>query len=191
MRTLKQAKDIEQVFFQLDQEKSVAQLQMEFQNPSEIFDLSIKMNVPRIQDDFINRVFELFELIPDNYKLDIRVVFDDLESYDEEELAEIIKMNILLENEILERRARKDNLLALSLCATGLIFFLISIYLGRSWTDGGMAGEIVSFILDILATVPFWGAMEVFLIDNRRRRRTAADLAKRSYAITFHKKQDG
>ena len=188
--TLKQAKDIEKEFFDFDQDEPVVHLQMEFQNPGEIFDQSIKTNVPRMNDDFIDRVIGMFELIPQKYKLDFRIVFDDLEEYDEDQLAEISKKNILLAKEIMEQRVRRDNSLAISLCVTGLLFMLVSIYAGRFWTDGGAAGEIVSFILDILATVPFWGAMEVFLIDNRRRRRTTADLAKRFCAITFYKKQN-
>ena len=186
---LKQAINIEKEFFDFDPEEPVVHLQLEYQKPSEIFDQSIKTNVPRMSEDFMNRVIGLFELIPDKYKLDIRIVFDEMEQYDEETLAEICKKNILLDKEILEQRVKRGNSLALSLCATGLFFILVSIYINRVWTGSGAAGEIVSFILDILATVPFWGAMEVFLIDNRKTGKTTADLAKRSYAITFYKKQ--
>ena len=186
---LKQAINIEKEFFDFDPDEPVVHLQLEYQKPSEIFDQSIKTNVPRMSEDFMNRVIGLFDLIPEKYKLDIHIVFDDMEQYDEETLAEICKKNILLDKEILEQRVKRDNSLALSLCATGLFFILISIYINRIWTDSGTAGEIVAFILDTFATVPFWGAMEVFFIDNRKTGKTTADLAKRTYAITFYKKQ--
>ena len=185
---LKEAREIHKEFFELDEDESIAHIQMEYENPSEIFDQNILTKIPRMSIDFIDMVIGAFELVPNKFKLDILVRFDDMEGYSRDELEEIYRKNIMLEIGILKRREDGQNKLALTLCALGLIFFFVSIYVGSVWTDGGTAADIVAFVLDILATVPFWGATEIFVVDGNEKRQTASNLAKRFHKITFEEK---
>ena len=74
------------------------------------------------------------------------------------------------------------------LCGIGLAFILLSIYIGSVWTEESVAKDIVVYILDIIATVPFWGAMEICIIDNRERRRKLSNIRRRFNTIEFRRK---
>lgn len=183
-------RDVEKEFFDLDQKNGVAHIELSYEKPSDIFDCNTKTKVPKMSDEFIDWVIRSFELVPNKYKLDVDIVFDDMEGYTEEELLEICQQNILLEIRIRKRRTRRENSLAMSLCAIGLIFIFASIYIGRVWTDGGSVQEIVSFVLDILATVPFWAATEIYVVNSSERRKTLKNLLWRFHAISF-RRRDG
>jgi hypothetical protein len=183
-------KDIEEQFFDLDHENRIAHIPLEYEKPGDMFDGTIMSKVPKMSEDFIDCVIQSCELVPKKYKLNVDVVFDDLDGYTEEELSDICIKNILLEIKIRKRRTDRENRLALGLCVIGLLFILASILIGNVWTDGGTAQEVVMFILDIFATVPFWGAVEIYVIDSSEKRKIIEDLLRRFHAITFRKKQE-
>ena len=110
-----------------------------------------------------------------------------MEGYSEECLEEIFRKNIMLALQIRLQKARRQNRLALILCVVGLVFILLSSWLRRLWMEEGTVRDIVFFILNIIATVPFWGAMDIFLVDGSERRKTAADISKRFDSISFHR----
>ena len=91
---------------------------------------------------------------------------------------------------ILGQKTRRRNRLVLLLCMAGLAFVLLNVWLDRLWTDEGTAKSIVFFLLDIVATVPFWGAMDLWLVKGGEKRRTAANIRKRFGSISFHRKSD-
>ena len=175
-------------FFQLDRQQKLARIDMEFNTPSEIFSPVVQSGIPMMSEDFLAQLFNAFDYIPDRYKLDISVTFRDLEGYSEERLNEIFRKNIMLALRTLVQKTRRQNRLVLILCLIGLVFILLSAWLNRLWTDEGTGKDIVFFILDIVATVPFWGAMDIYLVDGSRRRKTAANIRKRFNSITFHRK---
>ena len=77
---------------------------------------------------------------------------------------------------------------ALYLCLTGVVCILLSIWVNNIWKDESTLRDIVVYVLDIAATVPFWAAMEIYFIDNKERRRRLLDLKKRFAGIEFHSK---
>ena len=182
--------DIEEQFFDLDHENRIAHIRLEYDKPAAIFDCSTVSKTPKMSDAFIDWVIRCFDLVPKKYKLDVDIVFDDLDGYTEEELSEICAKNIFLEIKIRKRRSNRENRLALSLCAVGLLFILASIYIGSVWTDGGTAQEVVMFVLDIFATVPFWAAVEIYVVDSSEKRETVKNLLRRFHAVTFRRKQE-
>ena len=175
-------------FFQLDKQKKLARIDLEFHAPSEIFSSTVQAGIPVLSGDFLTRLYNAFDFIPDRYKLDISVLFSDLEGYSEERLEEIFRKNMMLELRILGQKARRRNRLVLLLCAIGLAFILLTAWLNRLWADEGTVKNIVFFILDIVATVPFWGAMDIYLVEGSERRKTAANIRKRFSSISFHRK---
>lgn len=179
---------IEEEFFELDHERKTALLRFEYERPEDIFDSGAVRNIPMVSRDFLDKLIGAFDCIPSKYKLDIRIVFDDMQGYSEEQLMEIFQKNILLGVKIAFRVTRRQNRLALALFMTGVFFVLLSIWFNHTFTDDGVFREIVSYILDIAATVPFWGAMEVFFIDNREKKQTAVNIARRFHGITFEQK---
>ena len=72
----------------------------------------------------------------------------------------------------------------------GLGCILLGAWIGSIWKEESMLRNIVAYILDIVATVPFWAAMEIYFIDNSERRRKLRNLRKRFNRIEFrHKKE--
>ena len=179
---------IHEDFFQLDKQNKLARVDLAFDSPSDIFTQTVQAGIPIISEDFFVWLFNIFDYMPDKYKLDISISFSDLEGYSEKRLEEIFWKNMLLELRILGQKARRRNRLVLFLCMTGLAFILFTVWLNRLWTGEGTVKEIVFFILDIIATVPFWGVMDIFLVEGSERRRTAANIRKRFNSISFHRK---
>ena len=175
-------------FFQLDRQEKRARIDLEFESPSEIFSPAVQSGIPVMSEEFLARIINTFDYIPDRYKLDISVSFGDLEGYSEERLEEIFRKNLMLELRILGQKVHRRNRLVLILCGTGLAFILLTSWLNRLWTEEGTVKDIVFFILDIVATVPFWGAMDIYLVEGSEKRKTAANIRKRFHSISFRRK---
>ena len=176
-------------FFQLDKQEKRARINLEFHAPSEIFSSAVRAGVPVLSGDFLAQLNNAFDLIPDRYKLDISVSFGDLAGYSEERLEEIFRKNLMLELRILGQKVHRRNRLVLILCGTGLAFILLTSWLNRLWTEEGTVKDIVFFILDIVATVPFWGAMDIYLVKGGEKRKNAANIRKRFNSISFQRKE--
>ena len=175
-------------FFQLDKQNNLARIDLEFRAPSEIFSPTVQAGIPIVSEEFLTHLFNAFDFVPDRYKLDINVFFSDLEGYSEERLDEIFRKNLMLTLRILSQKTRRRNRLVLILCAVGLAFVLMNVWLDRLWADEGTAKRVVFYLLDIVATVPFWGAMDLYLVKGGKRRRTAANVRKRFNSISFRRK---
>ena len=183
----KECRDLEKEFFDLDDENKIVHLQRNFERPSEIFDLNAFTKTPVMNHEFIEWLTSLFDYVPKKYKLDITVYFDDLEEFNENELGEICRQNILLEMKIQNRKAVRQNKLALGLCGIGILMILIYFSLDFMWGSEGAVKTIIMFVLEILATVPFWGAADIFFVGNGEQRETVRGFKKRFHTITFSK----
>ena len=182
-----QSKDIEKQFFDFDEENRIVCLSRYFESPDEILDLNAHTKVPVMRSDFIKWLTELFDYVPKKYKLDIEITLRDLGGFSEQELTEICRKNMILERKVQTRKENKQNILALFLCTTGLSLALLYIWLDSVWISGGTLKTVIMFILEILATVPFWGAIDIFLVSNGEQR-TIVQLAKKSFhGITIKK----
>lgn len=175
-------------FFTLDKKKKLARINLEFESPSEIFSSVVQSDIPIMSEEFLLWLFNAFDFVPDRYKLDIGIFFSNLEGFTEERLEEIFRKNILLALRIRVQKVHRRNRLAMILCGIGLIFILLSVWLNRIWTDDGTVRKVLLFILDLVATVPFWGALNICLIDGSERRKTVANIRKRFNSISFHRK---
>ena len=181
----KQYQDVEQQFFDLDDENNIAYLWRNFESPGEILDLNAFSKIPLMNSDFVVWLTSLFDYVPKKYKLDITVCFDDLEGFDEDELAEICRQNIMLELKVQNRKAVKTNLLALGLCVLGILMIILYFSLDFIWDSEGSLKEIIMFVLEILATVPFWGAADIFFVGNSEQREAVRSFRKRFHAIKY------
>ena len=175
-------------FFQLDRQEKLARINLEYQSPSAIFSPAVQSGIPMMSEDFLTQLYNAFDYVPDRYKLDISVFFRDLEGYSEERLEEICRKNMILTLQITGRKARRRNRLVLLLCAIGVVFALLTTWLNQAWTDEGTVKSVVLFLMNIIATVPFWGAMDIYLVKSGEKRRNAANIRKRFNSISFHRK---
>ncbi len=184
----KELDTIEEEFVKIDKETNTACIQLEFEKPGDLFADSINAKIPMMTDEFLNMIVESVLQISDKYKVRFDVSFDDMEEWDEDSLAENFRKNILLMMKITHTEEEENNRLAAIMALTGIAFILILQFVNRTWSDGSYLCDLVSYMLDIVATVPFWGAMDIYFIGNRERREKVANVSKRFDSITFHKK---
>ena len=183
----KQYQDLEKDFFDLDDENKIAHLQRNFESPGEMLDFNAVSKTPVMNTEFIEWLTSLFDYVPKKYKLDISVCFDDMEGFTEKELEDICRQNILLEMKIQNRKANRQNTLALTLCAIGALMIILYFSIDMIWGSEGLLKEIIMFVLEILATVPFWGAVDIFFVGNSEQREAARSFKKRFHSISFSK----
>ena len=177
--------NIEKEFFELDPEQKTALVRMKYEKPSDIIDPGAVTKVPRLTSDFLEDLIGKFDHLPSRYKMHFLITFLDMEGYSEEQMADICNDNLMLETKTRNRIAHNHNRLALYLCVTGLICILLAAWIGNIWKEESMLRNIIAYILDIVATVPFWAAMEIYFIDNSERRRTLINLSRRIDGIEF------
>ena len=118
------------------------------------------------------------------------MVFEDFNGYDEKELSVIFRKSILLESMRMKGKEADDSRFALLLCGAGLICILISIFVCNAWQSESIVREIVVHVLDIMATVPFWGAMDIYFVSYGERRQNAVNLVKRFHGVRFFHEQN-
>ncbi|MBO5528011.1 MAG: hypothetical protein J6A47_01655 [Bacilli bacterium] len=173
-------------FFNLDHENKKAHMKLHFVSPQEIFDTNAMTKIPVLSDDFLDWIRAAFDYAPNKYRIDLDIGFDDMGGYDEEQLSEIFKKNILLES----RKSMNDkgiqNRLAIKLLSVGLALLVGMILMSCFWKDGGVAEEIIGYVFDIATTVTIWEAMTILLVHNQSIRTYHWNLLKRFSSIRFH-----
>lgn len=180
---------IENEFFQIDGD--IVHIRLHYGSPDELFDSNAETKTPMLSDDFMEWLTEAFNYVNSKHKLDIEIELDDMGGYTEEELAIIFRKNMLLETKIHARQAKRENDLAVRLFCIGVLMILFSIGVSVLWKEAGTGKEIVSFILEVMATVPFWGAGEIYFVSNNERRQKLRNYTRRFHRITFRQRTAG
>ena len=108
-----------------------------------------------LNDDFVDWVDRSFDMVPGRYKVDLSVTFDDLEGYTKVELYDICTINLEHEVKIQAREVSWYNRLALALCGVGSLLLIAFILVAALWEGDSTIKTIVTFQLEILATVSF------------------------------------
>lgn len=188
-KQFKEFLDIENEFYELDKENKIAYMKLEFDKPSDLFDQNTISNTPILSSEYIRWVSDSFERAPRGYKIDLKILFNDLEDYDNEKLNDIFKKNMVLEFKKIERNANSKNIIAYSLIIIGIIFFVIMILINNLWKDGGILKDIFKYVSDIATTVTFWEAMTILVVENKERRSYMKNLYSRFDNIEFKKKE--
>jgi len=187
-KQFKEFLDIENDFYELDKDNKLAYMKLEFERPSEIFDKNTISKTPILSSDYIRWVSDSFERAPRGYKINLEILFNDLEEYDNEKLNDIFKRNMVLEFKKSERKANSKNFIAYSLIIIGIIFFVIMILINNLWKNGGILKDIFKYVSDIATTVTFWEAMTILVVENKERRSYMKNLYSRFDNIEFKKK---
>jgi hypothetical protein len=185
---LKALLNVEEEFFDLDKEKKIAYMNLEFNTPKDIFDAPSLTKTPILNDDFMDWLQTAFAYAPKGYKIALDVAFDDLASYEEKDLERIFLLNMALEFKKTRNQSRRKNWIAYSLIGLGVLFFAAMMIMNHLWVDGGVPKEVIGYIADIATTVTFWEAMTILIVENAERRSYLANLARRFESIAFRKK---
>ena len=184
---IKEIANIEKSFFDIDETTKVARITLEFQCPDDIFDQSYATKTPVLSNDFSEWIKSAFDLVSPKYKIDLTVRFNDMGEYTEEELSGIFRKNIDLEFKSKFVANRKKNHVAFSLIGVGVALFLAMMLISRLWDTESVGKEVFVYISDIAATVTFWEAMTILVVEQKEKRAYLRNLRNRFSAIRFVK----
>jgi len=177
--------DIESLFLDLDHEKKIAYVNRNYERPSDIIEFEGYTKTPLLKEEYIEWLSVLFSYAPKKYKLNITVSFDDLEGHDIKELEDISHKNLLLEILIQSRKMEDQNSMALLLCGIGIAVMVLYYFVNNFWNAEGPLYNLVLYVIDILATVPFWAAADIFFVGNSEQREAVKSFRERFNPITY------
>ena len=182
---IKKYENIEKEFFEIDEENKVAKVKLYFAAAPDVFDLSYETKKPVLSDDFFDWVKTAFDIIPRKYKIDLDVRFGDLCGYDAEELKKIFTDNIFLEykTQANERRTRRN--IAYGLIGIGTVMLVGMILINALWNAENIFKTIFSYVADIAATVTYWEALNILVVEDKENRSYVTGLVKRFGGIKF------
>jgi len=186
----KALKNLENEFFELDHINKIAYMKLEFNKPSDIFDVSSITKTPIFSDDFVEWIYSAFEYTPNKYKLNLDVSFNEMENYTSEQLKNIFDKNIALEFKKHERKAFSKNKIAYSLIGLGVLSLLAMLLITYLWIGENVLKSIFTYVFDIATTVTIWEAMTILIVENKERRSQIVSLVKGVDAIKFEKKKN-
>ena len=187
-KIIDELKNIEEDFFELNQENKTAYMKLQFDKVSDVFDVNAITKTPVLSDDFTAWVKSSFDYAPRKYKIHLDVSFNDLEGYDKEELKNIFTKNIFLEAQKALNATLTKNRIAFGLIALGVSLFAAMLLVKNLWEGGGLIKNVVEYVMDIGTTVTFWEAMTILIVENKEKRDLYGNLIKRYDSINFHEK---
>ena len=163
----------------------VAFVKLKFGTPEEIFDRNYLTKTPVVSDDFMDWIHSAFRLIPQEYKINLDILFDDLQGYSEENLEEIFRQNILLEYRAVFSEHRRQNRTALKLILTGIGLFIAMMTATSLWKGDGIFRQICLYALDIGTTVTIWEALYILVVQRIESLSKQKNLTDRFAEIKF------
>lgn len=178
---------IEKEFFTLDKENNIADISLEFDKPSDIFDVNYVTKIPILNDEFTDWIYSTFELVPNRYKINLNICFDSLDGYNEEELKDIFLKNVLLEYKKQRNKQHRQRRIALSFLLSGILTLIVTLLLMFLWENGGVLKEVISYILDVIVYVVMWEAVTILIVDSKERNFKIKNAIERFNKITFSK----
>lgn len=181
---------IEEDFFDIDKKAKIARVKLKFEKPSDIFDVNYISKLPVLSDDFLDWIGSVFKLIPLKYKIDLTIEYDDLEGWDEEQLLDVFKKNIMLEYRSAKNIEKRKNLIAYGLIGAGSIMFIAMILISSLWHADSLLKDVFIYISDIATTVAFWEAMYILVVERGESGFRRKGLAYRFASIKFCKTKE-
>ena len=182
---LKELANIDEQFFEIDKAKGTVKVELRFDSPDDIFDLNYVSKIPVLSDDFLDLIRNVFTLVSSKYKIDLTVKLDDMKGYDGDTLEDIFKKNLTLEfsSKLVETRMKKR--VAYGMIGLGVGMFFATVLIGNVWQSDSVWKDIIIYLSDIAATVAFWEALSILVIERSENRSYLIDLASRFSSIRF------
>lgn len=184
----KRFKNIEKEFFEIDEESKIAYMHLSFSSPKELFDSNALTKKPMLNDEFMDWLKTSFEYAPRRCKIELTISFNEMDGYSEDSLQDIFMDNLMLEGKKNLNVTIRKNKIAFGLVGLGLFLLVGMIIMLSLWKEGGVAKEIISYVLDIAATVTFWEALNILIVENKEKRDIRKSLSKKFSKVSFVKK---
>ena len=173
LKRKEQNRELEQVaqsFFETDEEKKTARMVLRYEKADDLFDPTCCLLQPVVSREVLAHIGSMFGLVPNDYKVDLTLRFDDLCDYTESQMAEIMQKNFALEMRGSRTQNKSRRSLAFSFIGIGVLFFLIMIVIKRFWTADTVWNDLVVYFFDILTTVSFYQASTILVVEHREKK---------------------
>lgn len=176
---------IEKEFYDIGEEKKVAHIKLEYNKPSDIFDNNCISKCPIFCDDFISWVLFAFETIPNKYKIDLDIYFNDFDGFTEDTLKDAFGKNCLLLFKKYNKESNTKRNIAFSLIGFGVLSFTGMMIISKIWNSESTLHDIFFYFLDIVTTVLFWEAVGILFVERRENRQQILGFSERFDNIRF------
>jgi len=186
-KLIKEYFDIEEEFFVVDKENGTAKVSLLFDSADDLFDGNYLAKRPILSDGFLHLLREVFDFIPDKYRIELDIRFKDMKGMTDEKLNELFNLNMLYGYRAGHARSRRNDHTAFGLIGTGLVFFLGMLAMNRLWVNDSIFRDICTYIADIATTVTFWEALNILVVMKREQISDAGGLIGRFSSIHFSK----
>ncbi len=182
-----------ETYFDLDDKKKEANVNLLYDNPNEIFDIHFLSKKPIINDDFLNEIFYALRVLPSKYYVNFNIYFKDINGYSENELEDIFVKSIMITNAEWRIEEKKSNKVGLFFSIIGIVFLIIlwvlTAILEAKFSDisSMLAYRVFYYVLDILITVILWEAVTIYFVKRNEDRAKHISFNRRLNVVTFKK----
>ena len=149
-------------YYPIDEEKKLVIINLYYDSAKDILDYSIgDEKCEMINEDVIEKIAQLTDKIPKNYKAKIIINIENYEGYDKKSLMSKLKDIIILDSfEVLHnRKARK--IISYSLLLIGLIMLIILGIARIKWFKENIISSVIDEAIDIASWVFIWEAVSI------------------------------
>ncbi len=149
-------------YFNIDQTKKIATLNLHYERTSDILNLNCSNNNYLIRDDVINSTNDLIKMIPSKFKVEINLTIDDYMGYDKAKILSSFNDTIEMNCYQREQLAKYRNLKVGFLVAVGVLLLAAMVYIKLNVTlSNNISSNIIPEVIDITAWVFIWEAVTV------------------------------
>ena len=182
-----------ETYFDLDDNKKEANVNLLYDNQNEIFDIHFLSKKPIINDDFLNEIFYALRVLPSINYVNFNIYFKDMNGYSENELEDIFVKSIMITNAEWRIEEKKSNKVGLFFSIIGIVFLIIlwvlTAILEAKFSDisSMLAYRVFYYVLDILITVILWEAVTIYFVKRNEDRAKHISFNRRLNVVTFKK----
>lgn len=145
----------------------VAVVRLNFDTFSELVDQSIGDDgVEKLNSVLIDKLTEIFALIPRKYKIEVEIYIKDFGNYELSEAEKIVRQNFALWIYSLTLERRRKIITGLSLLGGGVALLLVSYFLGRLELP-----QVLFDVINISGTLLVWESANLTLIERNADKR--------------------
>lgn len=182
-----------ETYFDIDDKKKEANVNLLYDNPNEIFDMHFLSKKPIINDDLLNEIFYALRVLPSKYYVNFNIYFKDMNGYSAKELEDIFVKSIMITNAEWRIEEKKSNKVGLFFSIIGIVFLILlwvlTAILEAKFSDisSMLAYRVFYYVLDILITVIIWEAVTIYFVKRNEDRAKHISFNRRLNVVTFKK----
>lgn len=185
---IKRQLEILSKYYEIDFEKRIIILELVYDKVSEMFDDNIvSTKIVKFKSEILQRVSEIMDTFPLEFKIDLRFMIDDFEGYRPDEIIESFKDSLEMFHYSIhrEKNSRLLEAVVLALVSVGILFGR-QILLGQGYlADNGLVAEM----LDITAWVFLWQGVTILFLTPNELRSISFKILTRLDIVSLYEKE--